>query len=146
MFTYPAYQALKQKLKAIAPVFYYIGQYTKGPDNTSYTVPAIYIEMPKASNVVYWGRGVRCIKPALVNIHIINNAPYKNHDNIIQDSAIAAHAKMIQDVEKEIQGLVLRKDDGRLLSQRFIQTGANEANFQNKHIFSVLSFTTEIYG
>ncbi|PZP41219.1 MAG: hypothetical protein DI598_18495, partial [Pseudopedobacter saltans] len=74
MFTYNVYKAIKDDLKDIAAVFWYIGQYTKGKTNTSYRVPAIYIEMPKDSTVRFWGGRKKVIKPAPIKIHYISNA------------------------------------------------------------------------
>lgn len=146
MFTYPVYTALKQRLNSIAPVFFYIGQYTVGKTNTSYRAPAIYIEMPKDSTVTSWGKRKKVIKPATVKIHYLSNAPFKNHDNAIQDSAIVAHDKALSDILETVEGKALYKDDSDLLTQQFIHTGMNEHNFISEQMFSVLSFSTEIYG
>lgn len=146
MFTYPVYKAIKELLKDIAPVFWYIGQYTKGKTNTSYRVPAIYIEMPKDSSVTFWGGRKKVIKPAPIKIHYISNAPFKNHDNAVQDSAIVAHDATLLELSERLDGIVFRKEDGSLLTQQLIHTGSNEHNFISEQIFSVLTFTTEIYG
>jgi len=145
MFIYPAYKALKQKLIGIAPVFYFLGQYSIGKDNTSYIVPALYIEMPKNAQVKYWGKGQRVISPAQIKLHFITNAPYKNHDSTVQDAAIAVHAAGLKAIDEVMKSLALRKDDGNLLSQRFVNTAVDEMNYQNKNLFSVLTYSTEIY-
>lgn len=145
MFTYPAYKALKQQLNTIAPVFYFLGQYQKGKDNTSYVVPAIYIEMPKNAIVTYWGRGVKGIRPANINIHYISNAPYKNHDSDVQDSFLAQHDAALSQIDTVMRKLILKKADDSLMSERFLQIGSNEYNFIPQRVFSILNYSTELY-
>lgn len=145
MFIYPAYKALKQQLNSIAPVFYFLGQYNKGKDNTSYIVPALYIEMPKNARVKYWGKGKRTLSPAEIKLHYITNAPYKNHDNSVQDAAISVHSAGLKAIDDIMSNLVLRKEDGSLLTQRFINEVSDEMNYQDKKLFSILTYSTEIY-
>lgn len=145
MFIYPAYKEIKLHLNGIAPVFYFLEQYQKGKDNTSYAVPAIYIEMPKNSQVTFWGNKNKVIKPALINVHYVSNAPFKNHDSPVQDSFLMQHNNALNTIDGIMEKLVLRKADGSLLSQRFIQIGSNENNFIPQRVFSILNYSTELY-
>jgi hypothetical protein len=146
MITYPIYKGIKQRLNSVAPCFYYLGQYLTGKDNTSYKVPAIYIEMPKNLSTTFYPGKIKAAKGAQVKIHLVCNAPYKNHDNTIQDSAIASHENMLNDIDKLMTGWVLKGTDQKLLTQQFIPIGANIGNFSGMHIFSVLTYTTELYS
>jgi len=152
MFCYPAYKAIKEQLAGIAQTFFYTGQYTKGADNTSYKVPAIYIEMPKPGAVVMWGRRLKSIKPAIVKIHYISYAPFKSVDGAIQDSAIAAHEATLRQIDLLLEGWAARnapeagKTEGTLLTQKLINSNVNMLNFQDSNLFSILSYTTEIYS
>lgn len=146
MFCYPVYKLLKEQLNTIAPVFYFIGQYTRGKDNTSYRLPAIYVEMPGTSNIQFWGRRAMAIKPAQIKIHYISHAPFKNHDNTVQDSAIAAHEAVITNIDFLLQGFIARDSDNNLLTQSLIPLGVDTLNFQDNCVYSVLTYTTEIYS
>src|SRR6266496_3912354 len=116
MNTFPIYKGIKQRLNSIAPCFYYLGQYLAGKDNTSYKVPAIYIEMPKYLPTTFYPGKLKAAKGALIKIHLINNAPYKHHDNIIQDSAIAAHENLLNSIDKLMSGWVLKGTDQKLFT------------------------------
>lgn len=145
MFTSPVYNKLKQLLSDIAPVFKFTGQYVKAKGNTSFIVPAIYVEMPKDTPVTYTGRGIKVMKPAVFKVHYISNAPFSQHDNTIQDAAINAHVAAVAVINKMMQGLVLKKQNGRLLTERFILTAASEEHYIDGHVISTYSYTTEVY-
>lgn len=146
MNTFPIYRGIKQRLNSVAPCFYYIGQYLTGKDNTSYKVPAIYIEMPKNLNTTFYLGKIKAAKGAQVKIHLVSNAPYKNHDNTIQDKVIAAHENLLNSIDKLMTGWVLKGTDQKLLTQQFIPVAANIGNFSGMYIFSVLSYDTELYS
>jgi hypothetical protein len=76
MFTYKVYKAMKLRLNGLAPIFYFIGQYNKGKDNTSYKVPAIYIETPKNNDLKFLGKKILTAKDARFKVHFISNAPF----------------------------------------------------------------------
>lgn len=145
MDTYIIYKGIKQRLISIAPVFYYIGQYTKGKDNTSYKVPAIYIEMPKFLPVTFFRR-IKTARNAPVKIHLITNAPYKNHDNTIQDSAIAEHNTMLKEIDKTLTGWAVIDGEDRLLTQQLIPTNSNNLNFQGVQVFSVVTYNADMFS
>ncbi|MDI3319142.1 hypothetical protein [Pinibacter soli] len=145
MFTYPIYKALKEQLKNIAPCFFFINQYLKSKDNTSYRVPAIYIELPKKCRVDSYAKGVKVLRKALVRVHIISYAPFKNADNSVQDGAIAEHQKLIANVQDLLDGKVVRNLNDELLTQQFILKEANEMNYQEMCVFSVFTYSTDIY-
>lgn len=145
MDTYTIYKGIKQRLNPVAPVFYFIGQYAKGKDNTSYKVPAIYIEMPKYLPVTFFKK-IKTARNAPVKIHLIGNAPYKNHDNTIQDSAIAEHNNYLEQIDKLLTGWALRDGEGRLLTQQFIPTNNSNTNFQGVHVFSVVTYNADLFS
>ncbi len=146
MVTFPVYKAIKEQLKEVAPCFFYIGQYTKGNNNTKYIVPAIYIEIPKDLKITYWGRGIRAAKDVIIRVHLINNAPYKAHDNVIQDSALAAHNAMLDEIDEALHNKHLSRAGTRTkLSERFLSSGNSEMNYLENQVVSVLSYTADLY-
>lgn len=145
MITYPIYAAIKERLKNVAPCFFFINQYATGKGNTKYIVPAIYIEILKNLNIVYWGRGIRAAKSVPIRIHIINNAPFRAHDNIIQDSALAAHNKMLKDIDERLENKHLHGNNGRKLSEVLLHTGSNEINYTDGQVVSIITYTTDLY-
>lgn len=146
MNIYAIYKFIKARLSTVAPCFFYIGQYTKGRENTSYRAPAIYIEMPSNLNFVYYPGNIKAAKEAQFKIHIISGAPYKNHDNDIQDTAIDAHQTIINSVESLLSGWVIKDEYNRLLTQQIHPTGGNLHNYSGPYVFSILSFSTEFYS
>lgn len=144
MNTFTIYKGIKQRLTAVAPCFYYLGQYLKGKDNTSYIVPAIYIEMPKFLNITFFGK-VRTAKGAQVKIHLVTNAPYKNQDNTVQDSAIAEHENKLKEMDGLMTGWSLKDNNQKLLTNQFIPVADNVGNFEGVKVYSVLTYTTEFY-
>jgi hypothetical protein len=145
MDIYKVYKGVKQHLSTIAPVFYYIGQYTKGKDNTTYKVPAIYIEMPKYLPITFFGK-IKTARSAPIKIHLITNAPYKSHDNTIQDNALAEHNNMLNGIDKLMTGWALRDEQGKLLTQQFIPTNNNSINFQGLTVFSVVTYNADLFS
>lgn len=146
MYIYPVYKALKPHLTAVAPVFFYTGQYAAGKGNTVYRVPALYIEMPRDAASTYWGRGIRVIKNGVIKLHYISNAPFHQHDNTVQDSALQAHHSKLVQINDIIEGLSLKNEHGRLLTQKFIAAGSSELKFTEGHVISVLTYRTELYN
>lgn len=145
MDTHTIYKGIKARLSSIAPVFYFVGQYTRGRDNTSYKVPAIYIEMPKGMATTFF-RKIETARKAAIKIHLIGNAPYKNHDSTIQDSAIIEHNNMMLEIDKLLTGWSLRDDQNRLLTQQLIPTNNNLCNFQGLHVFSIKTYTADLFS
>lgn len=146
MNIFPIYKGIKLRLSSVAPCFYYLGQYLAGKDNTSYRVPAIYIEMPKYLTTTFNPGKIKVAKGAQVKIHLLTNAPYKNHDNVTQDSAIAAHENLLNEIDKLMTGFILKGTDQKLLTQQFTPVAANIGNFNGLHTFSILTYTTEFYS
>lgn len=145
MNTFTIYKGIKQRLSSIAPCFYFLGQYLKGKDNTSYVVPAIYIEMPKNLNVAYYNK-VRTNKEAQVKIHLVTNAVYKNHDTMVQDSAIAEHENKLNLINDAMTGWSLTNPNQKLLTNQFVPVFDNVGNFDGVKLYSVLTYTTEFYN
>ena len=146
MLTYPIYKAMKLRLNGIAPIFYYMSQYQSGKDNTSYRVPAIYIETPKETALSFYGRRTQVAKDARFKIHYISDAPFKNHDNPVQDSAIAAHEEILKQIDTLITGWNLADTAGKLLTQQFLPVGASINNLVSTSIFSVIEYRTEVFS
>lgn len=143
MNTFIIYKGIKARLN-IAPAFYYLGQYLKSADNTSYKVPAIYIEMPKNLPIVYFNR-IKASRNAQFKVHILNNAPFKGNDTTIQDSALQAHETLKQNVCNLLQGYVLKDEANLFLTQQMIEVNSNNLNYDGPHVYSILTFQCDFY-
>ena len=146
MNTFTIYKGIKQRVNSVAPCFYYLGQYLKGKDNTSYVVPAIYIEMPKYLSTDFFAQKLKVAKKAQVKIHLITNAPFKNTDTVPQDSALAEHQTKLDAVDKLLTGWNLKDSEQKLFTQQFIPVAASVMNYEGLKIYSVLTYTTEFYS
>ena len=146
MNTYKIYKAIKSRLAAVAPGFYYLGQYLKKSDNSSYIVPAIYIEMPKLLDVKFEAGQVQVAKEVTVKIHLVTNAPHRTGETVYQDNDIQDHQAKLDALDKLMTGCVLRDDKERLLTQQFVPTGGDNMNFEGVKIFSVITYTTDLYS
>lgn len=145
MNTFTIYKGIKQRLNAVAPCFYFLGQYLKAKDKTSYVVPAIYIEMPKGLTVTFFGK-VRTCRGAQVKIHLVTNAVYKNHDTMVQDNAIAEHENKLKQLNELMTGWSLKDANQKLLTNQFVPVFDNIGNFDGVKLFSVITYTTEFYN
>ena len=143
MNTLVIYKAIKAQLTA-APCFYFLGQYLKSADQTSYKVPALYVEMPKPSTVTYFGK-IKAVKNAQFKIHVLNNAPWKGNDTTNQDTALAAHEALKQAVSTALQGVALKDSAGLYLTQQMIETGSENMQYDGPHVFSILTFQCDFY-
>jgi hypothetical protein len=142
MNTYNIYKGIKARLNVVAPVFYFIGQYLRGKDNTSYKVPALYIEMPKNLQINYFNRQA-VARNAEVKIHLISNAPFKNHDTGVQDNSLNDHQAMIDEVCELLKHWALKNAENKLLTQQFTLTNVNAMYFDGMKVWSILTFKTE---
>jgi hypothetical protein len=145
MFYYPTYKAIKDRLKTIAPVFYYIGQYQKGKDNTSYVVPAIYIEMPKSNDIQFLRRRALA-KGVQIKIHYINYAPFKNQDTAAQDAALQAHETKLKEIDLLMNGWAVLDGNGRVLTEQLVPVTGNMLNFMPQSVVSVIGYKTDVYS
>lgn len=145
MNTFTIYKGMKQRLSAVAPCFYFLGQYLKAKDKTSYVVPAIYIEMPKGLTIVFFGT-VRTAKAAQVKIHLVTHAVYKNHDTMVQDSAIAEHENKLKQLNDLMTGWALKDASQKLLTNQFVPALDSVGNFDGVKLYSILTYTTELYN
>jgi len=147
MKVYPFYKAIKTRLGNTAPAFFFINQYAVGKQNTSYKVPAIYIETPKNLQLNFLGRKIQVAKNAEFKVHYISNAPFKNHDNTLQDSAINNHETVAQTIETLLAFWEAKDSNGKLLMQQLVPVGSNNAILMGEHVVSVLTFrTAEMYS
>jgi hypothetical protein len=147
MKVYPFYKAIKTRLGNTASVFFFINQYAVGKQNTSYKVPAIYIETPKNLQLSFLGRKIQVAKNAEFKVHYISNAPFKNHDNTVQDSSIAAHETTVQAIEKLLAFWEAKDSNGKLLMQQLVPVGSSNVILMGDHVVTVLTFrTAEMYS
>ncbi len=144
MDTYTIYKAVKEQLKTAGPVFYYMAQYLPGKDNTSYKVPAIYIEMPKNLTVNFYPRKIKAAR-GVIKVHVVSNAPFAAGDGPVQDSQLQAHQALVNSVDKLANAQVFKDGQGRLLTQQLINTGANNNVMQKGCVVNVLSYSTEMF-
>lgn len=145
MFTYPVYKEIKDRLKHIAPVFRFHGQYNKGKDNISYKVPAIYIELPNNIQVQYnrkrkVGRGV------IIKLHYISSAPYKHHDNDAMDNAYIEHESELKTIDKLMDGWEIKTEEGKLITEQFTQVNEVLISQVGENTVSVFSYKTDVYS
>lgn len=145
MNTFTIYKGIKQRLSVLAPCFYFLGQYLKGKDNTSYVIPAIYIEMPKNLSVAFFGK-LRGSRNAQVKIHLITNAVYKNHDTVVQDSAMAEHESKLKQIDALMTGWSLKDVNQKLITNQFIPVFDSVGYFDGVKLYSVITYTTEFYN
>jgi hypothetical protein len=153
MLLYPVYKAIKQRLSAgINPplgdggVFYYIGQYLPGKENTSYKVPAIYIELPKDLAATFLPQKLMHAKDAIIKVHYVSYAPFKNHDNEFQEAAVEAHETKLNEIDALLHHWHVERPDGKPLTQQLLNRGGSFLKFQRMSLISVVNYKTEIYG
>jgi len=146
MIFYPVYKAIKQRLTAQAvPVYFYIGQYLPGKDNTSYVVPAIYIEFPKENEIDFFPTKRVVAKDVNIKIHYISYAPFKNHDNATQEAALSQHNAHLVIIDKLLTGWNAVEPGGlKIITQQLIPTGSSLLNFMDKAVVSVITYKTEV--
>ncbi|MBS1672121.1 MAG: hypothetical protein JST94_11860 [Bacteroidetes bacterium] len=145
MFTYNVYKKLKQEISIIGPVFYFLNQYGRNKDKTSYNVPAIYIEMPKQSKVDSLNRKIKVLLKQQIKLHYISYAPFKSDtDNIVQDNALAQHSATLLAINTLIDNLQLKDGDTSLTNQ-FILVNTSELVFEDMCVYSILTYQTDIY-
>lgn len=147
MLIYPIYKAAKTALAPLATgTFFYLKQYEKSKDNTSYKVPALYIEMPLNAPMQYYGKQLISCKNLSIKVHYISHAPFKNHTNSIQDTALQNHANMLQQIDTLLNGLVLKDANNKILTEQLLLINVSELRFLQGCVVSVLSYTCEGYA
>lgn len=142
---YSIYKQIKERLGNDIAVFYFVGQYLSGKDNTSYRVPAIYIEMPKKSNIDYYGK-TQTMNDSIIKIHLITYAPFKNHENDTQDAAIAEHEAKIKAVDKLLNGWHAVENTDTKITEQLITDGGDLMQFKGMYLISVINYKTELYS
>jgi hypothetical protein len=145
MFLYPVYLKIKERLGNDVPVFFYIGQYLPGKDNTSYRVPAIYIEMPKDVNINFYPRKLQSAKQAIIKIHYTSYAPFKNQTNLVQETAIAEHENKLMEIDR-LLNTWNAKHATKNITEQLITDGGSFLKFQHMALISVLNYKTQIYS
>lgn len=146
MLIHQTYTALKNILGTQIPVFYFINQYQKGQDNTSYKVPALYIQMPDSNNISFWGNHLVGAKNTQIKLHFISHAPFKNHHTAAQEAAIQAHVLKLITLDRLLNGTVLKNNNNIPITEELILTNTQELQFANNCIISVLTYNTTIYS
>lgn len=148
MLLYPLYKAIKQHLNGLGiQTFFFVKQYEPNKENTSYKVPAIYIEMPnyRGVGVNYYGKNLKTAKDCVVKIHYISYAPFKNHTNTIQDSLLEAHSNTLVEIDKLMDGYRAKSPANVLLSEAMMNIETSELNFMANCVVSVISYKCEAY-
>jgi hypothetical protein len=139
------YKKLKQVISNVGPVFYYLNQYTRNKDKTSYKVPAVYIEMPTNAKVDSLNRKIKVLLKQQIKIHYISYAPFKSdNDNTIQDAALAQHTAQLAAIHTLVDNLQL-KDGEKALTNQFILINSSENKFEDMCVYSILTYQTDIY-
>jgi hypothetical protein len=136
MLLYPLYKAIKQHLNGLGiQTFFYIKQYEPNKENTSYKVPAIYIEMPnyRGVSINYYGKKLKSAKDCVIKIHYISYAPFKNHTNTIQDNLLQEHSNTLKAI------------DVLLSSESMMNIETSELNFMANCVVSVITYRCEAY-
>ena len=147
MLFYPAYLAIKKRLtdNQAVPVYFYIGQYLPGKDNTSYVVPAIYIEFPKDNGIDFFPTKRVVSKGVDIKVHYISYAPFKNHDNATQEAALSQHNAQLVVIDKLLTGWnAVENGGGKIITQQLIPTASSLLNFMDKAVVSVITYRTEV--
>jgi Collagen triple helix repeat (20 copies) len=148
MNIFPIYNALKERLKAIAPVFYYTGQYLPGKDNTTYKAPAVYIQMPKPLRTGFFPGKIKNAKPAEITIHYVSHAPYKESENAMQDHLLQMHQEKLNEIDRMLTGLIITEPepDKKLITQQLVPTACNIGNYLKTNIWSSITYSTELFS
>lgn len=152
MFLYPIYTAIKQRLTnplllpGPIPIYFYIEQYHRGKDNTSYSIPAIYIELPKNNNIDFYPKKVMSAKDVIIKIHYISYAPFKNADNAQQETAIAQHEAALKQIDKLLNCWNVKDVNNQNLTEQLITDGCSLLNFMDKAVVSIINYKTEAYS
>jgi len=154
MFFTPIYQQLKTRLSQLPviagavqiPMFFYIGQYLPGKENTSYKVPAIYFDFPDNSNIEFKPQKLMSSKLNIIKIHYISYAPFKNHDNEVQDAEVLAHDAMLKQIDLLLNGWHAVDANGLKLTEQFLTKGGSFLQYKRMCLVSVINYQTEIFS
>lgn len=150
MFITDAYKAIKKRLTDAGinvPIFFYIGQYQPGRDNTSYKVPAIYLEFQKEIMIDFFPTKRMVAKAVNIKLHYISYAPFKNHDNEVQDNALDEHNAKLVEIDKLLNGWnAVEERSDRILTQQLIPKGGSFMFFINSAVGSIIDYQTEIFS
>lgn len=145
MRTYGIYKAFKQRLSQVANTFYFMGQYLKKADQTSYVVPAIYIEMPRNISTTYFGR-VKTARNVQFKIHVVSNAPHKGNDtNPVQDSALQAHENLYAAAIAALEHKSFKNGGDLFITGQIIEVGSSNNNYDGPHVYSVATLQCDMY-
>ena len=149
MILYPLYKAVKKQLEDTLGIqcFFFLKQYEPSKDNTSYKVPAIYIEMPnyRGVGVQYYGKKLKYVNNFEIKIHYISYAPFKNHTNSIQDTALLEHHNKLIAINNTLEGFQAKTPSGVLLSETMWTFETSELNFMANCVISVIGYKCTAY-
>lgn len=145
MFINTVYNKIKERLAPVgAPVFFYIGQYQPGNDNTSYKVPAIYIEMPADTPLVTTKKIMKSAG-VMIKIHYISYAPFKNQSNDVQETAITDHETALKQIDNLLSGWNAKQGTINITEQLLPRT-SQLMKFQGMSLISVIGYKTDLYS
>jgi hypothetical protein len=148
MVLYPLYKSTKAMLETLGiQCFFFLRQYETSKENTSYKVPAIYIEMPNYRGVAvqYYGKRSKFVNNLEIKIHYISYAPFKNHTNSIQDTALQQHHNKLIEINNLLEGFRPMNANNELLAEGFWTAETSEMNFMASCIVSVITFKCTAY-
>lgn len=148
MLLYPLYKSIKQQLNSLGiNTFFFLKQYEASKDNTSYKVPAIYIEMPnyRGTALQFYGKKLMSAKNLEIKIHYISYAPFKNHTNTVQDNALQQHSSTLIEIDKLLNGHTLKDASNNPIAEQLKPVLSEELNFMNSCVVSVITYNCEAY-
>lgn len=149
MVLYPLYKAVKKQLEDTLGIqcFFFLKQYEPSKDNTSYKVPAIYIEMPNYRGVAieYYGKREKFVSNLEIKVHYISYAPFKNHTSAIQDTALQQHHNKLIEINNVLEGFRPKTIADVLLAEAFWTAETSEMNFMANCIVSVIGYKCKAY-
>lgn len=143
MRVYSAFKALKARLQAKAPVFVYKGQYEKGKGNTSYVVPAIYIQMPGNFDIKHLPRAIYA--QGQIAVHVVTNAPHGTSPGQQAEANLEAHETLMVEVSALLDGFQAKDSNDKLLMSQLIVQPSTLVQVKDGIAFSVLRYNSEIY-
>ena len=147
MLLYPIYKLIKTQLTSVEPhIYYYRNQYIQSSDQSSYKVPAIFIEMPNPTTLDFFGRKLLAAKKAQIKIHYVSYAPFKSAESGLQDTLLLTHNNKLVDIDKALDGWNAVDSNSKILTQQFIPVATTELNFLPEKVYSIITYQTEIYS
>lgn len=145
MLLLPTYTQLKQRLSSICDIQYFTGQYMPGESEGTYTIPVMYIEMPKDVIIHHLPKGITLAKNCTIKIHYLSNAPFTDTDNPVQEELLLAHEANLQEIDRLINEWNA-VDNGEKITEQLIPKAAKLMELKRMTCISVINYETDIYS